>query len=123
MKHSPFKNAEREGPSSPVMARRVLDTQPGFSFGETNHFASSASEPLPAFSLSQQPGQQGGSSLFVSEPVPVAEKPASTQGLAALKARVLCKSYESVLAALDTNLSQLSSSPTISQRQPPARCF
>eukprot|EP00029_Vermamoeba_vermiformis_P008738 TRINITY_DN4171_c0_g1_i1.p1 TRINITY_DN4171_c0_g1~~TRINITY_DN4171_c0_g1_i1.p1 ORF type:complete len:2196 (-),score=786.80 TRINITY_DN4171_c0_g1_i1:32-6574(-) len=89
MKHSPFKNAEREGPSSPVMARRVLDTQPGFSFGETNHFASSASEPLPAFSLSQQPGQQGGSSLFVSEPVPVAEKPASTQGLAALKARVL----------------------------------
>ncbi len=94
MKHSPFKNAERE-PSSPVMARRVLDNQPGFSFGETTHFASTPSEPLPAFSLAPQPGQQAGSSLFVSDPVPVGEKPASTQGLAALKARVLCKSFPS----------------------------
>lgn len=52
---------------------------------------------MSSFSLAPQPGQQA-SSLFAS--VPVADKPASTQGLAALKARVLCKFLSSHLAAL-----------------------
>jgi hypothetical protein len=80
MKHSPFKMDNES--TSPVMARRVLDTQPGFSFG-SNSFVAAAPEPQPIL--------QPASLLFHDEHAPIAEKPASTQGLAALKARVLCK--------------------------------